>query len=145
MSSGIVRPHVALAVTDLEASIAFYRALFESEPAKVKEGYAKFDLQRPGLNLSLNQTDRSAGTPTPMHFGIELDSTDAVAEAKERVAAAGLRIDRIEDQVTCCYAVQDKFWLVDPDGHEWELFTVLSDADSYGPVPTAATPKKCCG
>jgi catechol 2,3-dioxygenase-like lactoylglutathione lyase family enzyme len=133
------RAHLALEVGDLAASVAFYRALFLVEPRKLRPGYAKFDLLDPPLNLALNERStprRSTGQVS--HLGMEVSSRAAVREAAERLRHAGLAT-RTELGTTCCYALQDKVWITDPDGNAWEVFTVLKDADEG---PRADGP--CC-
>ncbi|MEM9903425.1 MAG: ArsI/CadI family heavy metal resistance metalloenzyme [Cyanobacteria bacterium P01_D01_bin.44] len=117
------KTHVALRVVDLDQSIAFYRALFEVEPVKYKPGYAKFDVENPGLNLTLNVSDGIAPRGSLSHLGIQVDSIAAVQAAIARLQAAGLH--PIEERDTdCCYALQDKVWATDPDGNRWEIFVV---------------------
>ena len=126
---GLSRIHIGLAVRDLERSKRFYQTLFGQAPTKERPGYAKFEPTEPSVNLSLNQADRGvASRALPAHYGIQLKSWAAVSEASERLRAAGLE-PRIEEQTTCCYAVQDKAWLRDPDGNQWEVF-VVTDADA---------------
>src|ERR1043165_2013505 len=116
------------------------------EPSKVRSGYAKFDVQNPPLNLTLNQVpfnERGALS----HLGIQVSSTDDVLKVRENWIAAGL-ITRDEMQTDCCYAVQDKAWVQDPDGNEWEVFVVLQDnlpekeACSSGDLASVA--QSCC-
>ncbi len=119
------RIHVGLAVTDLERSKQFYRALFGTEPVKERPGYVKFESTDPSVNLSLNQTDAEQRPINPAtHYGIQVKSTQAVDEAARRFQAAGLNT-LMERHTTCCYALQDKAWVVDPDGNRWEIFVVL--------------------
>ena len=120
-----LKAHLALNVKDVETSLGFYRKLLGIEPSKVRTGYAKFDVQNPPLNLTLNQhafNERGALS----HLGIQVASTEDVLATRERWAAAGL-LTRDEMQTSCCYAVQDKTWVRDPDGNEWEVFVVLED------------------
>ncbi len=129
------RIHVALNASDIEASIAFYSTLFGEGPTKTRPGYAKFEPADPPVNLTLNHATPAAG-PTPRasasHFGVQVKSAEAVADAVERFRQAGLQTET-EDAVECCYAVQDKVWVSDPDGARWEVFVVLdNDAPSYG-------------
>jgi catechol 2,3-dioxygenase-like lactoylglutathione lyase family enzyme len=126
---GSYRIHMGLAVSDLEKSKRFYETLFGQPPTKERPGYAKFEPADPSVNLSLNQSKLDRGVKSlPAHYGIQVKSTQAVADAVERFRAAGLA-PRIEEQTACCYAVQDKAWVHDPDGNEWEVF-VVTDADS---------------
>ncbi len=118
------RTHIALRVGNLERSIEFYRLLLGIEPTKVRECYAKFEPENPSLNLALNEVSGSTQRDEGLsHFGIQVDSTDAVKECAEKLEQAGLKM-QVEDQVTCCFAVQDKIWVEDPDGNHWEVFVV---------------------
>ena len=120
-----VKAHLALNVHNVERSIEFYRKMLGIEPSKVRTGYAKFDVQNPPLNLTLNEhgfADRGALS----HLGIQVASTDDVLTMREKWTEAGL-LTRDEMQTSCCYALQDKTWVRDPDGNEWEVFVVLED------------------
>ncbi|HUQ34695.1 MAG TPA: ArsI/CadI family heavy metal resistance metalloenzyme [Pyrinomonadaceae bacterium] len=120
-----LKAHLALNVKNVERSTEFYRRMLGLEPSKVRAGYAKFDVENPPLNLTLNQAavnERGALS----HLGIQLASTEDVLVMRERWAEAGL-ITRDEMQTNCCYALQDKTWVHDPDGNEWEAFVVLED------------------
>lgn len=120
-----LKAHLALNVRNVERSIEFYKKLLALEPSKVRTGYAKFDVQNPPLNLTLNEhgfTERGALS----HLGIQVASTSDVLAMRERWAEAGL-LTRDEMQTDCCYALQDKTWVRDPDGNEWEVFVVLED------------------
>jgi catechol 2,3-dioxygenase-like lactoylglutathione lyase family enzyme len=120
-----LKAHLALNVKDVEASTGFYRKLLGIEPSKVRTGYAKFDVQNPPLNLTLNQhafSERGALS----HLGIQVVSTDDVLATRQRWIEVGL-LTRDEMQTSCCYALQDKTWVRDPDGNEWEVFVVLED------------------
>jgi catechol 2,3-dioxygenase-like lactoylglutathione lyase family enzyme len=121
----VLKAHLALNVRDVERSIEFYKKMLGIEPSKVRTGYAKFDVQNPPLNLTLNQhqfNERGALS----HLGLQVTSTEDVLTTRERWAEAGL-VTRDEMQTSCCYAVQDKTWVRDPDGNEWEVFVVLED------------------
>lgn len=123
---GILKPHLSLDVADLEASVAFYGRFFGAKPLKLRPGYAKFDLAVPALNLAL--VEHAPSGRNVNHFGIQVDSSEAVEAARMRLQAEGL-LDLVETGTTCCYARQDKVWTVDPDGNRWEVFVVLEDAD----------------
>ncbi len=112
-------------VTNVETSIEFYKKMFGIEPSKVRTGYAKFDVQNPPLNLTLNQ-NAFAGKGALSHMGIQVAATEDVIALREQWAERGLK-PREEMQTTCCYALQDKAWVNDPDGNEWEVFVVLED------------------
>jgi len=120
-----LKAHLALNVRSVEQSIEFYKKMLGLEPSKVRPGYAKFDVQNPPLNLTLNEAafgERGALS----HLGIQVGSTDDVLQMRRQWADAGL-ITRDEMQTNCCYATQDKTWVQDPDGNEWEAFVVLKD------------------
>ncbi|MEH7399467.1 MULTISPECIES: ArsI/CadI family heavy metal resistance metalloenzyme [Bacillaceae] len=119
--------HVGVNVTNLEASIAFYQKVFGLAPVKVKEGYAKFLLENPGLNFTLNVRDQVEGNQVN-HFGFQVETSEEILFHKERLEKEGF-FAREEMDTTCCYAVQDKFWVTDPDGNEWEFFYTKSDSE----------------
>ncbi len=120
-----LKPHVSLNVRDVKKSVEFYQKLFGIEPAKVRVGYAKFDAQNPPLNLALNESSYNERGALS-HLGIQVASTEDVLQTKARWEEIGL-LTRDEMQTNCCYALQDKTWVRDPDGNEWEVFVVLED------------------
>jgi catechol 2,3-dioxygenase-like lactoylglutathione lyase family enzyme len=119
------RVQLALNVSDLEAAVGFYGKLFGAEPAKRRPGYANFAIADPPLKLVL--IENPAGGGSVNHLGVEVMSTDEVSATTQRLSEQGLGTD-VEENVTCCYAVQDKVWVSDPDGARWEVYTVLADA-----------------
>jgi catechol 2,3-dioxygenase-like lactoylglutathione lyase family enzyme len=120
-----LKAHLALNVHDVERSTEFYRKMLGLEPSKVRAGYAKFNVENPPLNLTLNQGQfKERGALS--HLGIQVASTDDVLLMRDKWAGAGL-VTRDEMQTNCCYALQDKAWVRDPDGNEWEVFVVLED------------------
>src|SRR6266508_4506859 len=107
------RVQLALNVSDLDEAVAFYSRLFATEPAKRRPGYANFAVAEPPLKLVLFE---NPGAPTRLnHLGVEVESTDDVGATQRRLDTEGLDT-ATEDGVTCCYAVQDKVWVDDPDG-----------------------------
>jgi catechol 2,3-dioxygenase-like lactoylglutathione lyase family enzyme len=124
---GNSRIHVSLNVTDLGRSLHFYMHFFGVEPAKVRQGYAKFDLQDPPINFSINENPLD--TRSQGHLGVQVKSTRAVQDMLGRLQAEGFKIIS-EDGTECCYAVQTKLWVADPDGNRWEVFvTTEPDAE----------------
>lgn len=120
------RIQLALRVSDLEASVAFYSRLFGVEPAKHRPGYANFAIAEPPMKLVL--LEGGADEPTRLdHLGVEVSSTDEVLAAQVRLAEAGLA-PAPEMNTTCCYAVQDKVWVRGPGEEPWEVYTVTVDA-----------------
>jgi predicted lactoylglutathione lyase len=120
-----LKAHISLNVKDVSKSVEFYQKLFGIEPLKVRPGYAKFDVQNPPLNLALNEVyfkERGALS----HLGIQVATTEDVLEIKKIWEQTGLET-KDEMQTNCCYALQDKTWVNDPDGNGWEVFVVLED------------------
>ncbi|MFC4048603.1 ArsI/CadI family heavy metal resistance metalloenzyme [Actinomadura syzygii] len=132
------RVQLALRVSDLEGSIAFYSKLFGAEPAKLRPGYANFAIAEPPLKLVLIEGD--AGEPTRMdHLGVEVEDTARVHEATQRLTDAGL-VTLTEDDTSCCYALQDKVWVHGPGQEPWEVYVVKGDADTLAKQENSA----CC-
>jgi catechol 2,3-dioxygenase-like lactoylglutathione lyase family enzyme len=124
------RVQLALNVSDIDAAVEFYSRLFGAEPAKRQPGYANFAIATPPLKLVLieNPSGRGAGVSGALnHLGVEVDTSEEVRVAALRLADAGLAPE-VQESTTCCYAVQDKAWVSDPDGAPWEVYTVLADA-----------------
>lgn len=120
------RLHISLNVSNIEQAVKFYRVFLGQDPVKYRPGYAKFATVEPPLNLSLNEFPNDIGSDG--HLGVQLKNTRFIREAYERFGKAGLKlIDEVD--VECCYAVQTKFWVTDPDGHRWEMFCT-TDAES---------------
>ncbi len=137
------RVQLALNVSDIDDAVAFYSRLFQTEPAKRRAGYANFAVDSPALKLVLIENPRAAGSLN--HLGVEVFSTDEVVQAQSRLDEEGIATTS-EEEVTCCYAVQDKIWVEDPDGAPWEIYTVLGDSEtarSTGSTATACGPD-CC-
>lgn len=126
------RFHVALNASRgrFDDSVVFYEKVFGAAPAKRKPGYAKFDLQVPPINLTLNAVDGVARSDLN-HLGIQVWSDDELDDARGRLTAAGLSLEE-QQGIECCYAKQNKFWLTDPDGRKLELFYVRHDIEQDG-------------
>ncbi|HKY67360.1 MAG TPA: ArsI/CadI family heavy metal resistance metalloenzyme, partial [Acidimicrobiales bacterium] len=120
------RVQLALNVSNIDDAVDFYSKLFQTEPAKRRDGYANFAVDSPPLKLVLIENPSAAGSLN--HLGVEVFSTDEVAATQARLAGEGLAT-ATEQDVTCCYARQDKVWADDPDGAPWEVYTVLGDSD----------------
>lgn len=132
-----MKTHISLNVTDIDRSVDFYRRMFGVEPLKVKVDYAKFDVADPSLNLALNRADHGKGGALS-HLGIQVSSTDEVLDVGAGWKERGL--ETLEEMETdCCYALQDKIWVADPDGNNWEIFVVHSDTEGGNLKPAT-----CC-
>jgi len=134
----ILKPHVSLNVANVDASVAFYEKTFGVSATKRRPGYAKFDLAAPMLNLTMQEAPRTGTNAS--HFGVQVESSEDVAAAWARFKQAGL-VTRTEQDTTCCYALQDKVWVEDPDGNAWEFFVVKGDAALMSDEPRASS---CC-
>ena len=119
------RLQLALNVQDIDAAVAFYSTLFATDPVKRRPGYANFAVQDPPVKLVLFENPGHFGTLN--HLGVERTSMDEVQAEADRLEDAGLSL-RVEGDVVCCYARQDKHWVTSPDGQEWENYVVLADA-----------------
>ena len=139
------RVQLALNVSDVDEAVAFYSKLFGVEPAKRRPGYANFAIADPALKLVLFESPEASTRLN--HLGVEVESAEQVRSAQLRLAAEGLAT-AAEDQVSCCYALQDKVWVDDPDGAPWEVYTVLADAEVPGGDLRSVEvcgPGACCG
>ncbi|MGQ0667355.1 MAG: ArsI/CadI family heavy metal resistance metalloenzyme [Nitrospiraceae bacterium] len=132
-----MRPHLSLDVRNVAQSVAFYEKVFGVRPQKQVADYAKFDLQTPALNFSL--VSSTGAVSAVDHLGIEVDTVDEIAEWKARLQREAI-LDKVEDNIACCFARQDKLWFTDPDGNAWEIFTVHEQL----PVTGQLSQTGCC-
>ena len=154
------RLQLALNVSDLDGAVDFYSKLFSCPPTKVRPGYANFAIAEPPLKLVLieNPEGRAPGVAGALnHLGVEVEDRSHVAQASGRLSGDGLDTLDQED-TTCCYAVQDKVWVEDPDATPWEIYAVLADAPvesgltgdgsccagAEADAATSASPTACC-
>lgn len=137
-----MKMHLNLATRDLDASVAYYRTLFVAEPMKQYADYALFVTEDPGLELALD-LDPAASAKHSDHFGVVVESAEAVDAAIARLEKAGYAVD-IEKEETCCYAVQNKVWSTDPDGRRWETYHVVAEVAERGDEADAEG-SSCCG
>lgn len=132
-----MKTHISINVSDVKKSIEFYTKMFGVAPFKVKEDYAKFDVANPPLNFTMNQLPFAKGGSLS-HLGLQVESTEEVLEMGKRWQEAGL-ITLEEMKTDCCYALQDKTWVSDPDGNRWEVFVVLGNTNEKDIAASA-----CC-
>lgn len=125
------RIQLALNVSNLDEAIEFYSKFFETQPAKVRDGYANFAIEEPPLKLVLIENEGAPGSIN--HLGVEVSSSDEVTNASNYFSSVGLAT-RLEESTTCCFAVQDKVWVGGVDGSSWEIYTVLDDSPSESDV-----------
>lgn len=137
------RVQLALNVSNLEEAIDFYSKLFDAQPSKIRLGYANFAIAEPPLKLVLieNAQRRGHGVGGALnHLGVEVETTDEVRAATARLSQRGLETT-VEDDTTCCFALQNKVWVSDGDGAPWEVYTVLADAPGESGIDGEGT---CC-
>jgi catechol 2,3-dioxygenase-like lactoylglutathione lyase family enzyme len=156
----VSRVQLALNVSDLDQAVEFYSRLFAAVPAKRRPGYANFAISDPPLKLVLieHPEQRGRGVAGALnHLGVEVGSSADVQGATARLAASGLTTE-VQESTTCCYAVQDKVWVRDPDDAPWEVYTVLADAPAErgragdgaccgiepSPVGSVSSSARCC-
>jgi hypothetical protein len=123
------RIHMSFFVRSLQESVRFYEVFFGQAPTKLRDDYAKFEVIEPPLNLALSQERMPTKGGFVNHLGIQVKSSDIVMKAKERFVSAGFHVEE-EVATACCYSVQTKIWVGDPDGNRWEWFvTTQADAE----------------
>ena len=125
------RLQLALNVSNLDEAVDFYSKFFKTEPTKLLPGYANFAITEPPLKLVLFENSGDPGTIN--HLGVEVFTTDEVLDATRYLSEQGFKTD-IEEETTCCFAVQDKVWVDGPDSSRWEVYTVLADASDSSSV-----------
>ena len=142
--------HLHMHVSDLAKSRDFYEKFLGGDPVKVKQGYVKFLPEWAPVNLALSTTGGHAGAGTIDHVGVQVDSVETVMAQLSRVKAAGLAVTE-EMGVNCCHANQDKFWVKDPDGVEWEVYHLNYDLEGEAaetkrrPILAVVGGASCCG
>lgn len=134
--------HISLDVENVEESVRFYSLLFNSAPTKLKPGYAKFDLDQPAVNLTMQQAAHCC-LQGLNHIGIRVESTADVLAYKERLTEAGLNVED-EMQTVCCHALQDKIWVKDPSGYRWEIYVFKGDVEEKDRRPEGASAFCAC-
>ena len=137
----MARVQLALNVSDVDAAVEFYSRLFGVGPAKRRPGYANFAVEEPALKLVLIENAEAPATLN--HLGVEVGCSGDVAAAQARLSGEGLET-ATEENVSCCYAVQDKVWVSDPDGAPWEIYTVLAEGDTMGRSAVGNEGDVCC-
>jgi catechol 2,3-dioxygenase-like lactoylglutathione lyase family enzyme len=139
----MTRVQLALNVDNLDEAVTFYSKLFNTQPAKLKDGYANFAIANPALKLVLLENPGQGGTLN--HLGVEVDSSDTVHAEIARLSGEGMFTEE-EIGTTCCFATQDKVWVSGPAGEKWEIYTVLADSETFGVSPQrpSESAASCC-
>jgi catechol 2,3-dioxygenase-like lactoylglutathione lyase family enzyme len=136
------RMHVSLYVSSIEKTVAFYNTFFGIDALKVKPGYAKYILESPSLIISFVENPERIQANFG-HLGLQVDTVKEVMQRLETAKAAGLSV-REEMGVSCCFALQDKFWVNDPDGHQWEIYFFHEDSEFNDPHYATKEATACC-
>ncbi|MEO9476842.1 MAG: ArsI/CadI family heavy metal resistance metalloenzyme [Cyclobacteriaceae bacterium] len=131
--------HLSLFVSDIDETVSFYQTLFGVEPVKVKEDYAKFETENPGLVISFIQSPEKVRADFG-HLGFRVESKEMLATKKQELEEK-IAIALEEENTACCYAFQDKFWVSDPDGYEWEVYHFIEDVQQLAKKQSAVS---CC-
>lgn len=132
-----MRPHLSIDVRNVQASVEFYQKVFGVTPQKHTADYAKFDLTNPALNFSL--VGAAGRVSSVNHLGIEVESVEDIAAWKDRLQKENI-LQRVEENIACCFARQDKLWFSDPDGNAWEVFIVHEQLEVTGSLSDTG----CC-
>ena len=135
------RFHVHLAVDNLDKSVEFYSKLFDMEPTKLQEDYAKWMLDDPRINFAISSRGHSKGLN---HFGFQVDSTEELSQIKSYAEAASNGQVMDQGEANCCYAKSEKHWTIDPAGIAWEHFHTLSDNQEFGSDTATSQTSACC-
>ncbi|WGS83886.1 ArsI/CadI family heavy metal resistance metalloenzyme [Methylomonas sp. UP202] len=132
--------HVHIAVENIKVCIDFYSKLFDQQPTKQQEDYAKWMLEDPRINFAISARGHSIGLN---HFGFQVDSSEELDELRKRgnIASAGNILD--QGKTTCCYAKSEKYWMLDPQGLAWEYFHTMADILEFGDDTTNQS-GACC-
>ena len=130
--------HLSLDVANLEASVRFYSTLLNNPPSKLKPGYAKFDLESPAINLTMQEKSHCC-LQGLSHMGLRVNTAEEIQTIKRRLEDAGYSTAD-ETNTVCCYALQDKFWVHDPSDYRWEVYMVKADTEER----ESATPARVC-
>ena len=134
--------HVSIYVSDIQQSVDFYSSFFGAEPVKVKPGYAKYILEKPSLIISFVE-NRERVKSNFGHLGFQVETPEDLNiqlwEAKKKNL-----VSKEETGTNCCYAKQDKFWVTDPDGVQWEVYYFHTDSEFNDPHEYTDDHSVCC-
>lgn len=136
------RMHVSLYVSSIEKSVQFYTEFFGIEPVKVKPGYAKYVLENPSLIISFVENAERVQANFG-HLGFQVETEAELTKRLGLAMSKGL-VTKQEMGTNCCYAKQDKFWVNDPDGVQWEVYYFHADAEFNDPHFTEESAEACC-
>jgi len=132
------RLHVNLLVKEIEESVKFYEAMFNTAPDVQKSDYAKWMLEDPKVNFSLSLGKDKVGFN---HLGIQAESEAELREIYANITRADAVMEE-EGHTVCCYAQSEKSWVKDPQQVEWEAFHTYGESDIS--KITSSNTRECC-
>lgn len=136
------RMHVSLYVSNLAETVDFYNTFFGQRASKIKPGYAKYVLDNPSLIISFVENGERVASSFG-HLGLQVGTKE---DMEQRLAIAKMQnlVHKEEKGTACCYAIQDKFWVNDPDGHQWEVYYFHEDVEFNDPHYETEAASACC-
>ena len=145
-----MRLQLALNVRNLDRAIEFYSAMFDTEPARIRPGYANFAIAQPPLKLALfeqpdadDSTDVGAEFHHLNHLGVEVEEEREVVDAEARLTSGGLDTTGVDD-TQCCYAEKTETWVTSPEGARWEWYVRHGDSEQFANVSVGSSDGTCC-
>jgi len=135
-----MRLQLAMNVTNLDESIAFYEKMFDTPVLKVKPGYANFAIENPPLKLVLFEAPEQGGSIN--HLGVEVETADEVEAAERRISGAGVETTGVDDTL-CCYAAKTETWVEGPD-NRWEWYVRTGDSTTLENIVVSEDGTSCC-
>jgi len=142
MNSPFPRMHVSVYVSDLTKSVDFYNRFFDQDPAKLKPGYAKYVLDNPSLIISFVENNERVQANFG-HLGFQVETPEDLNIKLWQLKKENL-VSKEEKGTNCCYAKQDKFWVTDPDGIQWEVYYFHEDVEFNDPHYELNDTAVCC-
>ncbi|MFT4679962.1 MAG: catechol 2,3-dioxygenase-like lactoylglutathione lyase family enzyme [Flavobacteriales bacterium] len=136
------RMHVSLYVADIASTVNFYTSFFGRPADKVKKGYAKYILEAPSLVISFVENAEKVQQEFG-HLGFQTETLEDMTASLDKMKSMGVSV-REEMGTNCCFARQDKFWVADPDGHQWEVYFFHEDVEFNDPHHTTVEAVACC-
>lgn len=139
------RMHVSLYVKDISKTVEFYESFFGQKVEKVMPGYAKFHLEQPSLIISFVENASKIHSSFG-HLGFQVESMEDLERRIQDITGKGFQTKQ-EIGTACCYAVQDKIWVSDPDGYKWEVYHFHEDVEYNDPhyaIGTEKAEEPCC-
>jgi len=119
-----MRLQLALNVKNLESAITYYSRMFDTEPHKIRQGYANFAINDPALKLVLFENPDADEHLN--HVGVELLDPSEIEKTSNRFKSAGI-LGSTQTNNVCCHAGQDKVWTKDHSDLSWEWYYIKDD------------------